>query len=178
MKYIQAPNLYEKQRGEIAVFLAGGCGNRDWATTTIEYLQQQHLNHMVLYDPYNTNITNTMEQVQWEYNYLNNYINDLFIFSIYFDQYTYQPVSMYELGRALAFCNGVSVPLIRPDGKTYNVPIYEGFPTVITCHPNAPKLEDIQAQCHMINVECKIGDALQHAQDIKRIYKDIKHQMV
>ena len=84
--------------------------------------------------------------------YLNNYINDHFIFSCYFDKYTNQPISMYELGRASVLCKEQSVKIMVKENVGSVVYTNYGFPMVVSVHPEAPKKQDIICQCGLAHV--------------------------
>ena len=92
--------------------MAGGMGNTDWHKEFLDCLKRHNLNYLVVYNPYNANIVNHDAQVEWEFKYLSLYKGN-FIFSIYFDKYSPQPISMYELGRMLALkdCKHLTVQL-------------------------------------------------------------------
>ena len=103
MKIIKFPEYYQSVNlGDTPIcFLAGCCVYNKWREEIIEQLKPYNI---IVVDPYNTNITSTYEQIRWEHYYLNNFINKNFIFSVYFDKYSTQPISMYELGKATALC--------------------------------------------------------------------------
>lgn len=183
MRVVQAPEVYEKKSIEIACFLAGGCGDIEWQERVISELNKYILNSLVIYNPYNPNIESTFKQIEWEFNYLNKYINDHFIFSCYFDKYTDQPMTMYELGRASVLSKEQCLH-IGPwhdssfnDKRTMCYYWNYGFPMVVTIHPEAPKKQDIIAQCGLAHVTCEVGTPEEHALRVLRQYKDIRHQM-
>lgn len=179
MKVVQAPEVYKKKSTEIACFLAGGCGNIEWQERFINELNKYVLNSLVIYNPYNPNIESHFKQIEWEFNYLNNYINDHFIFSCYFDKYTDQPISMYELGRASVLCKPQSVEVVKkgPLTTTTSVNLNYGFPMVVSVHPEAPKKQDILAQCGLAEVSVQERTPEEHAHQVIMWYKDIRHQM-
>lgn len=181
MKVIKAPETYDKSSIETACFLAGGCTNNEWRIQTYAELNKYICNSLVIYDPYNPKIESQFKQIEWEFNYLNNYINDHFIFSVYFDKYTDQPISMYELGRASVLCKPVSLKLSLCDvPDKYNCVshyINYGFPMVVSVHPEAPKKQDIICQCGLAKVEVFERTPEEHAKEIVKYYKDIRNQM-
>ena len=168
MKIIQAPQQYEKRKNEIACFLAGGCTDTEWSQEVLSYLDKHNLNSLVIYNPYNSNIESQFKQIEWEFNYLNNYINDYFIFSVYFDKYTDQPISMYELGRASVLCKPQSVEVVKRGSltTTTSVNLNYGFPMVVSVHPEAPKKQDIICQCGLAKVEVSQRTPEEHAKEI------------
>lgn len=181
MRVVQAPEVYEKRSTEIACFLAGGCGNTEWQERVINELNKYVLNSLVIYNPYNPNIDNKFRQIEWEFNYLNNYINDHFIFSCYFDKYTRQPMSMYELGRASVLCQNKSVKICLSDDPAdrYNVFYTQwGFPMIVSLHEESPCKEDLIAQCGLAHVAVNVRTPEEHAKEILFWYKDIKRQMI
>lgn len=181
MIVVNAPEEYEKQSHEIACFLAGGCASTEWSDKVLKYLNEYTLNSLVIYNPYNPNIESHFKQVEWEFNYLNKYINDNFIFSVYFDKYTDQPISMYELGRASVLCKEQSIKI-----GPYNDPFMDktscfflnyGFPMVVSVHPESPKKQDIICQCGLAKVEVQERTPEEHAKEILWYYKDIRNHM-
>lgn len=183
MKIVQAPEVYEKKSTEIACFMAGGCGNIEWQNKFINELDKHVLNSLVIYNPYNPNIESNFKQIEWEFNYLNKYINDQFIFSCYFDKYTDQPMSMYELGRASVLCKEQSLKIgpwydnMCTDKRTMCYYWNYGFPMVVSIHPEAPKKNDIIAQCGLAHVTCGVRSPEEHALQVLHWYKDIRRQM-
>jgi hypothetical protein len=105
MIVITAPHLYIPKYDDVTVFLAGGItGCRDWQNETIEHLRKfvgRDDTQVVVYNPRQedfdiNNPAATIDQITWEYQYL----NQVDIFSMYFvggDRI--QPICMYELGR-------------------------------------------------------------------------------
>lgn len=105
MIVVTAPHLYIPKHDDVTVFLAGGItGCRDWQNETIEHLRKfvgRDDTQVVVYNPRQedfdiNNPATTIDQITWEYQYL----NQVDIFSMYFvggDQI--QPICMYELGR-------------------------------------------------------------------------------
>jgi hypothetical protein len=105
MIVITAPHLYIPKYDDVTVFLAGGItGCRDWQKETIEHLRKfvgRDDTQVVVYNPRQedfdiNNPAATIDQITWEYQYL----NQVDIFSMYFVGGTQiQPICMYELGR-------------------------------------------------------------------------------
>lgn len=182
MRVVQAPWTYKKKSTEIACFLAGGCQSTEWSEIVLKRLEEYTPNHLVIYNPYNPDIKDNFEQIKWEFEYLNCYKNDHFIFSCYFDKYTDQPMSMYELGRASVLCKEQAVK-VGPwnDPFMNNTQCFHlawGFPMVVSVHPEAPKKESILAQCKLAEVHVKVQTPEEHAKDIIFWYRDIKRQMM
>lgn len=182
MKIINAPYDYDKKDNEICCFLAGGCSNIEWQTKVMNELDKHTLNNLVIYNPYNPNIESPFKQIEWEFNYLNNYINDHFIFSVYFDKYTDQPISMYELGRASVLCQEQCIHIGPWYDRSFNdrrtICYYWncGFPMVVSVHPEAPKKQDIICQCGLAKVEVSQRTPEEHAKEILFWYKHLKEQ--
>lgn len=181
MRMVQAPEVYEKSNTEIACFLAGGCGNTEWSERCINKLNQYTLNHLVLYNPYNPNIKDPKEQIEWEFNYLNKYINDKFIFSIYFDKYTDQPISMYELGRASVLCKEQVIKIGPPNDSMNNLSTLHhlnwGFPMVVSLNEQAPKKMDIGIQLDLVHIPYCVRTPEEHAEAIVFKYGILRKQM-
>lgn len=183
MKVIKAPETYDKSSIETACFLAGGCTNNEWRIQIYAELNKYICNSLVIYDPYNPKIESHFKQVEWEFNYLNKYINDNFIFSVYFDKYTDQPISMYELGRASVLCQEQCIHIGPWYDRSFNdrrtICYYwnYGFPMVVSVHPEAPKKQDIICQCGLAKVEVFERTPEEHAKEIVKYYKDIRNQM-
>ena len=109
MKIITAPEIYNKQPDEVAVFLAGGITNCDnWQNKVINYLKEfgvkchDDMPNLVIYNPRRENFdindpSAAHNQVKWEHYYLER----ADIFSMYFaaSEKSDQPICMYELGR-------------------------------------------------------------------------------
>ena len=181
MKIISALEEYKKSSNEIACFLAGGCTSLEWRTKVYEELDKTTLNSLVIFDPYNSNITDPEKQIEWEFNYLNKYKNDFFIFSVYFDKYTDQPISMYELGRASVLCKEQAVK-VGPwnDPFMNNTQCFHlawGFPMVVSVHPEAPKRKDIFTQCKLADIMALERTPEQHAQAIRHQYNIIRSRL-
>lgn len=177
MRIVKFPEKYQFDRlGDIICFMAGGMGNLEWQDRFFAELEKHTLNHLVIINPYNPNITSTFEQVEWEFYHLNNFINRNFIFSIYFDKYTDQPVSMYELGRALALCNPTYIK-VETGATEVAVPQNYGFPVVLSMHEEAPKKEDLKCQCGLVHQTITIRTPEQHALGVIKAYQEYKTQM-
>lgn len=102
MRVIEAPNPVKLRDGEISLFLAGGISNcKEWQKEVIKELSKMDTNNLVVLNPRRSDfdITNPnlgKEQIEWEFNALNN----MDIFSMYFDNSdSVQPICFYELGR-------------------------------------------------------------------------------
>lgn len=177
MKIIYPPTIYNPLETEVCCFMAGGMGNIDWQTEFLNYLKLFDFNHLVIFNPYNANITDHAEQVSWEFNCLSLYKNTNFIFSIYFDKYSTQPVSMYELGRMLALKDSkhLSVQLdgVNICGATLN----HDFPVVISIHEDAPCKEDILKQCQLVSATAKVRTPKEHAMQVVAKYKFLRQYM-
>lgn len=174
MKIIKPFEKYEKSSTEIACFMAGGMGNTEWHEKFIKRLEEHKLLSLVLYNPYNPNVTDIAKQIEWEFEYLNNYINDLFIFSVYFDKYSNQPISMYELGRITVLCQSKYLSLQTGTRKGGFI-IQEGFPTVISVHPNSPIKNDLIEQCKLVGLKAFIQTPEEHADMVAFTYRSIKY---
>ena len=52
-----------------------------------------------------------------------------------------------------------------------------GFPMVVSVHPEAPKKQDIICQCGLAHVTVAERTPEEHAHEIIKEYKNIRHQM-
>lgn len=177
MRVIQAPEQYEKRDYEIACFMAGGMGDIEWQDIFLNTLERKNPRLLVVYNPYNPNIEFPRQQIKWEFDYLNNYINSHFIFSCYFDKYTDQPISMYELGRASVLHQSKTIKVETGLGGPSHVYTNYGFPVVVSIHPDAPKKEDIQIQCEYAGILAVVRTPEEHAQAVLKQYYNIQTQM-
>lgn len=171
MKIIQAPEKYEPIN-EISCFMAGGMGNTEWHDKFINKLKTYNMPDFVLYNPYNSNITSTYEQILWEFQYL----ESCDIFSIYFDKYTEQPISMYELGRRLAMTQNGEIKV------SYNDKMLGSFPLnrqkcIISLHEEAPKSKEIIIQCALVHQNAINRTPEQHAAAVYLQYQKIKEEI-
>ena len=166
-KVINARTMYEKKPNEIACFLAGGMSNTGWIDTFMDtlcgidrnILRNKELQDLVIYNPYNEEIE-MLHQIFWEYKYLNSYVDTgKFIFSVYFDKYTDQPISLFELGKILGHLQ------------------YKNFGFVASAHPEYKKLEEVQMQCVFCGYTLEVRDPFQHAHAVVDEYKRIKEEL-
>ena len=169
---IISPNDNLPVKSAITVFLAGGCTSGGWRDEFFEYIKGFILNSLVLFDPYNANIKNNTEQIKWEVDR----INEADIFSVYFDKYTDQPISMLELGKMFELAKDKCVHIETPLGKTAVYTQY-GKPLVIGIHPEAPKREDILIQEQLAGFKADVCTPTKHAQNIITAYESIRSQM-
>lgn len=162
MKIFTAPNMsYDGFKPmDVTVFLAGGISScEDWQKEVIDYLgNMPDTEHLVIFNPrrekWPTIQQAIREQIEWEYKYL----NECDIASFYFaGGESVQPITMYELGRQLAFRSG--------DPKSI----------IITCDENYTRYNDvdIQSELAMGIVDFTMIDAnpMIHADRIYRQYK-------
>lgn len=157
-KTIEARTKYEKKPSEIACFLAGGMSDTVWIFNFMQALRCStlDLSDLVLYNPYNED-TDTVNQTYWEFTYLNKYIEEgNFIFSVYFDKYTDQPISLFELGKALGHLQ------------------YKKFGFVASANPEYKKLEQVKVQCVLSGYTLEVRDPFEHAAAVIEEYKIIK----
>ena len=108
MRVITAPESWELNGDEIAVFLAGGiCKCPDWQKEVIDILSsmsEESTKNLVIFNPRRENFpigdpSAAREQIEWEFYALE--VCD--IFSMYFcGGESDQPICMYELGRNIA----------------------------------------------------------------------------
>ena len=173
MKVVSPNEDYEKKPYETACFMAGGCANTEWQADFIHTLECCNPSNLVIYSPYNPEIKDTFLRMEWEYKYLHKYINDNFIFSVYFDRYTKQPMSMFELGVMSHLSKPRKFELITKRGKTS---VYDslGFPCVVSAHPEAPCLEDIKCQMKLYQMDFGIRTPKEHAREVYKVYRNYK----
>ena len=178
MKIIECPNYYDKKSYEVALFMGGGMSNLEWQDKFLNQLDKYNLNSLVIYNPYNPNITNIEDQIKWEYTYLNNYRNDYFIFTMYFDKYTKQPMSMYELGRASVLSKPILISIRRSDDPYCSDRLsyfaQKGFPVIVSFDEKAPLKNDIKAQLDLLDIKCDIRTPEEHAKQVLFWYNSIK----
>lgn len=108
MRVITAPESWELDGDEIAVFLAGGiCKCPDWQKEVIDILSsmsEESTKKLVIFNPRRENFpigdpNEAHEQIEWEFHAL----EGCDIFSMYFcGGESDQPICMYELGRNIA----------------------------------------------------------------------------
>jgi len=108
MRVITAPESWELDGDEIAVFLAGGiCKCPDWQKEVIDILSsmsEESTKNLVIFNPRRENFpigdpNAAHEQIEWEFHAL----EACDIFSMYFcGGESDQPICMYELGRNIA----------------------------------------------------------------------------
>lgn len=133
MKYIESPNLYIKQLGEMSVFLAGGItGCPDWQQEVTQLLQD---NDLVVLNPRRKRFPiddpeAAAGQIQWEYRHLR--IADLILF--WFPKESVCPIALYELGT----------------WTMKDKPIHVGM------HPDYQRRLDIEIQTQLRRPEIKI----------------------
>ena len=106
MRIITAPEHYERQNGEISVFLAGGItGCEVWQDEVIKELERlssyYDLENVVVLNPRRKSFDVSdpqaeIEQIEWEHKHLTRCT----IFSCFFAACeSLQPITLYELGR-------------------------------------------------------------------------------
>ena len=167
MRIINALQEYSINSNEIFCFLAGGMGHTEWQTECLNELSKHNLKKLVILNPFNSNMQDIEKQIDWEFRYLNSN-NPNFIFSVYFDKYTDQPISMYELGRASIACQNIIV-----DG----IIIQNGFHTIVSIHPNANKKQELLCQCKLAKIQCAVRMPKEHAQEIMLKYNLLKNNL-
>ena len=146
MKYIQCPQIYEPDKKEKSVFLAGGISNcADWQTTLANLLKDTNL---VLLNPRRKDFAlNDLEmekqQIEWEYGHLVKATAT----SFWFPKETLCPITLYELGKQ----------------SVGNKPLFIGV------HPEYLRNRDIHIQTKLIRPEIVITESLEE------LAKQIKH---
>ena len=167
MRIVQAPNNYEYGNGDIVCFLGGGIQKCGWHETVLDELCRLNPTHLVVINPKRDSfdLTNTeiaIEQIKWEFHYLNSLVNRPYIFSMYFDNSdSPQPICFYEIGRYIQIM------------KSFN----SLSDCVISVHPKFSRKLDVITQVSLatdnmlIPTECT---ALEHANRIYLKYREIK----
>ncbi len=164
MKVITAPQIYNKQLGQVSVFLAGGITNcPKWQDEVISKLEYYDLQRLVVYNPRQehfdiTDPNASYKQIAWEYKYL----ESMDIFSMYFsDGDSDQPICMYELGRNI----------IRMQNR---------FPTdwknriVITCEDGYRRRQDVYIQTRLAVKDNIVYNSLdKHITAIRHCYQKL-----
>lgn len=142
--YVEAPNGIPLQHLKMPkVFLAGGItGCPDWQAELVELLKGQLC--VVLnprrkhFDVSDSSVSS--EQIHWEYHAL----RTADIISFWFCAETVQPITLFELGSALA-------RLRQPDGSRL----------VIGVHPDYPRKLDVDIQCRLEVGHIWVKDSLE-----------------
>ena len=145
IKVITAVEKYERQPGEVIVFLAGGITKCwEWQDRVIESLKiydtkVKDLTGLVIANPRRQNFpindpNASNEQITWEFNYL----EQMDIFSMYFCGNTEsdQPICFYELGRNIE----------RMIGERH-----QPENCIITCESDFRRIQDVQIQTALVN---------------------------
>lgn len=161
MRVVKALEEFEPQGFFIGCFMAGGMGNTQWHDTFLNFLQDMNANHLVVFNPYNPDCNTEQEcikQIEWEHKYLTKFLGTRpFIFSCYFDKYTDQPISFYEVGMMLQKTNGNDC--------------------VINCHPQFKKKLDLKTQCKLVGYNgVREITPIEHALAVFHTYRYIKKQ--
>lgn len=171
MRIITAIEKYEKQEGDILVFLAGGITNCDnWQNSVIDRIKQEEFGHnVVIANPRRESFPDTnneksfYKQVEWEFNML----EQANIFSVFFaNSESVQPITMYELGRNIVrmkekFPEDYSIRTIisvqRGYGRTQDVLVQTdlayGFKmaeVVMTPYTHAERIITAINECHAV----------------------------
>lgn len=155
MKIISPFSTYKPTDNEISCFMAGGMSNTEWFKRFLLFITKKDLSNIVIINPYNPveeedKIT-FCNQVFWEINYL----KSCDIFSVYFDRFTTQSCSMFELG------------LMLQSGK----------PCIVSLHEDAINKSylyaslDIMGYSHII----QIRTPEQHAEEVIKEYTKLKN---
>jgi hypothetical protein len=137
MKYIECPAIYEPDKKEQSIFLAGGISNcADWQTTLVNLLRDTNL---TLLNPRRKNFAlNDLEmekqQIEWEYEHLVKATAT----SFWFPKETLCPITLYELGKQ----------------SVGNKPLFIGV------HPEYSRKRDINIQTKLIKPEIVIAKSL------------------
>ena len=170
MKVIQTPNDYTCSSNEIPCFVAGGLQRCEWHNEFLNELNKRTLNHLVIYNPKRdgydvNNLSLAEEQIKWEYNYLNKYVSDKYIFSMYFDNSeSVQPICFYELGRYLE--------VMKNNDNLHNC--------IISVHPKFSRKNDVIVQTRLAtNNLIKVNEITpsQHAKKVIEVYNNMKYQL-
>lgn len=156
MEVITAPERYEESydNREIKVFLAGGITNcPNWQKEVINHIvgdaDQSLLDRLVIFNPRRDDFpiddpTAAVEQITWEYKY----INRCDLFTMYFCEKEIQPICLYELGKWV--------------GK------YDDLRLIVTASEKYPRLTDIDVQTKAITSRPVVhrGTPIEHANNI------------
>lgn len=145
MKYIECPKIYEENKKEKSLFLAGGItGCPNWQAELSDLLKDENI---TLLNPRRKNFpiddpNASKAQIIWEYNHL----KKATAVSFWFPKETLCPITLYELGKQSA----------------YNKPLFIGV------HPEYKRKLDVEIQTGLIRPEIKI------AYSIENLAKQIK----
>lgn len=171
MRVVYPNELYELRDTDITVFMAGGMGNTAWHDKFLGTLQSLDTNNLVVFNPYNAEIDSEYQQIIWEINR----IKSCDIFSIYFDKYTQQPASMYELGYFIASQSENKLDLYRNDELIQTVK-YGGKPYVISINPERDNNRDLIIRCGIEHFSSKERTLEEHAQTVYEEYRRLLNE--
>lgn len=177
MKVIQPKEFNNKEIESnlnlINIFMGGGMGNTEWHSKFLDYFAETG-SYLTIFNPYNPNIDDLFRQVMWEYKVLEAYKKSrVFIYSFYFDKYTNQPMSCFELGKMITLKTNKQVyTILDKDGNVIEaIGDNNDFDLVITVHPESPIKNEIITQCQCANVACIIGDIDMHIKCVWDMYR-------
>lgn len=165
---------------KINVFMGGGMGNTEWHDIFINRLKSYNIsNILAVFNPYNPNIQDKFDQIRWEHECLNISKNEdkHFIGSLYFDEYTNQPMSCLELGRMAIESKNREIS-VYVDSKRTKIMVNYGYPLIVTVNQNSPIKTEILYQCRMLDIPCQTGTPEFHADRVYQEYRKIKQHYI
>jgi len=175
MKLISCPEEYKLHPTEISCFMGGGMGNIAWQEAFINQLRKYDLPQLIIFNPYNPKIEDCRKQIDWEFRYLNSFKTNRHIFSMFFDKFTRQAVSMYELGRMTVLSQKIQAEIqIREVCERFE--ISSGFPLVISVHKDSPVKDDVLIQCELAGIQAEIRTPEEHADKVAEEYFNLKEK--
>lgn len=154
MRYIQCPDVYIPQPSDYPVFLAGGITNCPiWAPVLVDLLRYEN-DKLVLINPrrLNWDATNPVvpdDQIEWEYNHL----NQSRLVSFWFPCEALCPITLFELGSRAA----------------------SGWDIVVGCHPDYARRIDVVKQLSLMRPQVKVVNSLYDlSEDIRSKFRIAK----
>lgn len=157
MIYVEAPDKIPDSVNHMcttSIFLAGGIsGCSNWQPIMVDMLADiknlaNEIEELIVFNPRRknfdaTNKSMSVEQIEWEYKY----INDSDMISFWFPPETVCPITLFELGGQLH-----SDKHAQAD---YDYPIFVG------CHELYPRKLDLEIQLGLANPKIKIANTIE-----------------
>ena len=149
MKIINAQEQYVKAKNEIAIFLGGSCGSKNWRNDVIKFLKQIEkdkvlaLSSMVLINPFIKNWNPTDEDLEKQIKWEAEMIDQSDIYSCYLDSSSEAAISLFELGRSLY--------QFKDKYANWNL----AYRIIVSAHPEYARLKDLDFELKAITKNWK-----------------------
>jgi hypothetical protein len=150
MRVVEPPNHIHLEPNDVNVFLAGGItGCPDWQSLFLQECNGHLESNVVFSNPRRENFDTsnpamTLEQIQWEFDYLNRANIVLF----WFPQESVCPIALFELGKFWQKQN-------TPNYFSFDLP--DQGNVIVGCDLNYPRRIDIVEQGRLLNQTVSIG---------------------